>query len=767
MSIKKVEILAPAGSFTGLQASFKAGADAVYMGGTRFGARAYADNPDDTGLLRAIDYAHLRNKKLYLTVNTMIKENELEAVYAYLLPLYKEGLDAVIVQDLGVLKLVNDCFPGLDIHLSTQMSITDKSPLSYLPKAVTRIVPARELTLPQIKTLKEKSGLELEVFIHGALCYSYSGHCLFSSMCGDRSGNRGRCAQPCRKQYEYRGKKAYILSPRDICTLESFPGLIEAGVDSFKIEGRMKAPEYAAGVTEVYRREIDRFYDLGEERYAEYLKKNADGTKNEKTVLMDLFNRGAFSSGYAFSPPGPLMMAGNRPNHNGVYAGKARLDKENAELKAETDLFKGDVLEIRSALSDEWYSYTCGRDFVKGSRVSFRALKSADRIKKFPKGKEQGQVFLDVYRMRCEKLLQRLNSDYVERDDRINVSGELRLFKGEKLSLRLTALNRGREFEVTVQGATADAAKTAALDEKSITDKVKRSGDSAFEINELKILTDGESFLPKAELGRIRRVAFEKLEEEILSLYARKEAPDGYKDLPIKGNTLHNGDDNKAKAAKLIIRCMDEEQKETAKEVLRKMYRTATGEAADYEITGYEVSVDSVRKYSASNHAAVMELFGAGVKNITIGHELDKREIAELLNGVRAGFKPEENKERPEMILDIYGRELVMISRQCIKKNFGTCRKKDKKEKQWDSFKNADGGVYPFFTDCRYCLNYIFDSEPTNLLSCRKETDVLGADAYRLSFTDETPAQVKKILGDFLSNSAAPGKKGHFLRGVQ
>ncbi|MBR0132037.1 MAG: U32 family peptidase [Lachnospiraceae bacterium] len=351
---KKVEILAPAGSVTGLQASFKAGADAVYMGGTRFGARAYADNADDTGLLYAIDYAHLHGKKLYLTVNTMIKEKELESVYDYLLPLYREGLDAVIVQDLGVVKLVHDFFPGLDIHLSTQMSMTDESPLKWLPDSVTRIVPARELTLNQIEKLKKNSGLELEVFIHGALCYSYSGHCLFSSMCGDRSGNRGRCAQPCRKLYEYQGKKAYILSPKDICTLDNFHELIKAGVDSFKIEGRMKVPEYAAGVTEIYRREVDRFYTLGEEKYLEYKAAHAGETAEEKIMLMDLFNRGGFSSGYAFGNPGPDMMSGKRPNHHGVFIGKAVINKEFAELANEIPLNKGDVLEIRSDLSKEW-----------------------------------------------------------------------------------------------------------------------------------------------------------------------------------------------------------------------------------------------------------------------------------------------------------------------------------------------------------------------------------------------------------------------------
>lgn len=251
--MKKVELLAPAGSFQALKGAVSAGADAIYLGGQQYGARAYADNFSKEEICQGIHLAHVFGRKIYLTVNTLVKEKELDLLYDFLLPFYESGLDGVIVQDLGVLRLIRDSFPELSLHASTQMSLTGYRGADFLQKeGVSRIVPARELSLEEIKRIKEYTGIEIESFIHGAMCYCYSGQCLFSSILGGRSGNRGRCAQPCRLPYrteEGRGE-CYPLSMKDMCTLEILPELIEAGIDSFKIEGRMKRPEYAAGVTD-------------------------------------------------------------------------------------------------------------------------------------------------------------------------------------------------------------------------------------------------------------------------------------------------------------------------------------------------------------------------------------------------------------------------------------------------------------------------------------------------------------------------------------
>ncbi len=442
---KNTEILAPAGSFASLKASFKAGADAVYAGGSRFGARAYAGNFDSEEMLRAIDYAHIRDKKLYLTLNTLVKEQELEASVDFLRPFYEQGLDAVIVQDLGILAMVEKYYPKLPIHLSTQMNVTDaaaaelfmhrissptfdeemtkscssspafdeeiimrrNSNLSFGEEIIvrhksspafegeiekglggfsgmnpglsqiTRIVPARELTIEEIRRLKQGSGLEIEVFVHGALCYCYSGQCLFSSMKGDRSGNRGHCAQICRKKFSFDGREGYLLSPKDICTIDNIPELIEAGVDSFKIEGRMKSPEYAAGVSKAYADAVRLYEELGREGYHEYFREHSVEREKIRISLMDLFNRGGFSDGYAFTEPGKGMMALERPNHNGVFVGKAVIKNGMAYLMPETALYPGDVLEIRDESRSDWYSYTLptgSNTILPGEKtISFRA----------------------------------------------------------------------------------------------------------------------------------------------------------------------------------------------------------------------------------------------------------------------------------------------------------------------------------------------------------------------------------------------------------
>ncbi len=266
---KKIEILAPAGSYGSFMAAVTAGADAVYAGGPRFGARAFADNFTEEQLLSAIDYAHLHGRKFYLTVNTLLKDAELEELHEYLEPLYRQGLDAVIVQDIGVLSFVREHFPGMDIHASTQMTVTNTEGALFLKEqGAVRVVPARELALEEVYDIVEQTGLEMECFVHGALCYCYSGQCLLSSLIGGRSGNRGQCAQPCRLPYTVNGKKEYTLSLKDICTLELIPELVDAGIDSFKIEGRMKKPEYVALVTAMYRKYTDMYLQKGREGFA-------------------------------------------------------------------------------------------------------------------------------------------------------------------------------------------------------------------------------------------------------------------------------------------------------------------------------------------------------------------------------------------------------------------------------------------------------------------------------------------------------------------
>lgn len=308
--MKRVELLAPAGTYNAFIGALNAGADAFYLAGNRFGARAYADNFTDDELINVIDTAHLFGKKVYLTVNTLVKEKEKDELVPFLAPLAEHSLDGVIVQDLGVLRIIKNNFPSLPIHASTQMSITGEYATRLLQsQGVSRIVPARELSLDEIKHIKDSTGIEIESFIHGAMCYSYSGMCLFSSILGGRSGNRGRCAQPCRLEYSLPGdNKVYPLSMKDMCTVSMIDQLIESGIDSFKIEGRMKKPEYAAGVTSVYRKYIDRYYEgLSTEVSDEDLK-----------FLNNLYIRAQRSDGYYHKHNGKDMITLSKPGYSGA-----------------------------------------------------------------------------------------------------------------------------------------------------------------------------------------------------------------------------------------------------------------------------------------------------------------------------------------------------------------------------------------------------------------------------------------------------------------
>ncbi|MBO5473345.1 MAG: U32 family peptidase, partial [Lachnospiraceae bacterium] len=323
----RVELLAPAGNYEAFTGAVNAGADAVYLGGEKFGARAYADNFTTEEICRALRTAHFMGRKIYLTVNTLFKEQELEELYDYMLPFYEAGLDGVIVQDLGVLMFLRDRFPSLALHASTQMFLTGVRSAAFLQsQGAVRIVPARELSLAEVRRIKEQTGMEIECFIHGAMCYCYSGQCLFSSILGGRSGNRGRCAQPCRLPYQIceNGQpvagEGYPLSLKDMCTLSHIPQLIDAGIDSFKIEGRMKKPEYAAGVTALYRKYIDRYYQYGAEA--------CQVEEQDIRKLRSLYIRSEMQTGYYERHNGREMITLHRPN----YAGSD--EKVLAEIRA-------------------------------------------------------------------------------------------------------------------------------------------------------------------------------------------------------------------------------------------------------------------------------------------------------------------------------------------------------------------------------------------------------------------------------------------------
>ncbi len=315
--MNKIELLAPAGSMESLIAAINNGADAIYLGGNKFSARAYASNFDNETMMKAVDYAHSYNVKVYVTINTILKQSELKEALKYAGYLYEIGVDAIIIQDLGLVKLIRDVYPDFELHASTQMTIHNaEGALYFREKGMQRIVLSRELTVDEIKYISKDLGIETEIFVHGALCVCYSGQCLMSSMIGGRSGNRGRCAQPCRMQYTLKGenfgeRKAYLLSPKDTCFIDDMDAVIKSGTSSLKVEGRMKKPEYVAGVTRNYRKAIDKV-----------LVNTKFDLQRGRQELAQLFNREGFAKAYLYKNVGKDMMSYNYPKNTGVYIGR-------------------------------------------------------------------------------------------------------------------------------------------------------------------------------------------------------------------------------------------------------------------------------------------------------------------------------------------------------------------------------------------------------------------------------------------------------------
>ncbi len=486
------EVLAPAGTYECFRAAINAGADAVYLGGSMFGARAFAGNFEEAELIKAIRTAHLYGRKVYLTVNTLLRNDELEKLVQYVRPYYEEGLDAVIVQDYGVFAVLREAFPGLDLHASTQMTITGKYGAQLLKDmGAVRVVPARELSAEEIRDIYDNVDVEIESFVHGALCYCYSGQCLLSSMIGGRSGNRGRCAQPCRLTYSANGiSEKYLLSPKDMCTLEAVPDILDAGVYSLKIEGRMKSPEYVAGVSYAYRKYVDM-----------YLEKGRDGYRVEEQdirQLMDLYNRGGFCKGYYYAQNDKSMMTFDRPNHQGIVVGNIK----NGELILSQEVNPGDVLE-----------------FPDGSEYTTSTGKKSGRLA-LPKGVlKNPKNGATVYRTRNNELLGQLRAGYIDNDIKIPVRMEIFLKSGERACLKLLSGDK----ELVVYGDVLEPSDKRPAVREDVVKQLKKLGGTAFSSDEGSIVTDiqGSPFVPVRLLNDLRRNALEELESMLLSGYKR------------------------------------------------------------------------------------------------------------------------------------------------------------------------------------------------------------------------------------------------------
>ena len=491
--VSRMENLAPAGNWDALRSAVAAGADAVYLGYAAYSARAGAGNFDEQQLRDAVRFAHLHHVRVHVTVNTLIKDGEMAGVVDVLRLLSEIRVDAVLVQDLGVLRMARRCFPDLPIHASTQMAIHNATGVRFCRnQGMTRAVLARECSAAEI-ALAAKEGIEIEVFGHGAQCVAVSGECLFSSVVGGRSGNRGRCAQPCRLLYTYRGKTAAWLSPRDVCMRDDLPELNKAGVASIKLEGRLKRPEYVATIANSYRNAIDAM-DNGHFRKAD---------ENEITGLRQIFSRGGFMRGYAMGAEDAGVIDPARVSHGGVKIGRVEFAAGNmARVRLERSLDDGDGLQIRTAQGDAELIYA-GHDTEAG-QIAVVRLRSDIRTKA---GDE-------VYRLTSEKQLQWARSLAIPA---IPADMALIAYPGKPLALTMT----DGESSVTVTGDTVAPAQSRAMSEEDARRSLGKLSDTPFSLRALTVQTAG-AFVPVSVLNQLRREACQQLAEARIAAFTRK-----------------------------------------------------------------------------------------------------------------------------------------------------------------------------------------------------------------------------------------------------
>ena len=750
--MKELELLAPAGSLKTLKAVIHAGADAVYLGGSMFGARAYANNFNEEELLEAIRFGHIHGRKIILAVNTLLKEYELGQLYDYLHPYYEAGLDAVIVQDMGVMEFVKTHFPNLPIHTSTQMTITNVEGARLLKEqGVERVVTAREMSLEEIQRIHDEVGVELESFIHGALCYCYSGQCLFSSIIGGRSGNRGRCAQPCRLSYEVlQGEKSLtghhatpILSLKDMCTLPFLYELADHGVYSFKIEGRMKTPEYAAGVVSIYRKYMDSYLD-GSRIPVE---------KKDIRALLELGNRGGFTSGYYYHHNDSDMLSGESASHNkseGVLQDNIRREYVETELK---EKIKGKLILNKECPAKIEVQYGKIKVSYQGDMVLVaqnRPLTKEVVTEKITKTGNTPFVF--------EKLEVTMDDDIFMPVNQLN---QLRRGALEALEeALLKPYERTLPELVETSFAETDRQTTGnAINEKQISGQSlsQTSGQqSAGSSTEVRVLIEDAEQLPavlKADfvdtvyldcMLYTRENLIRKLREDIDRVHAS-----GKKAFYVFPFIFRQ------QTSLFYEKIMPELKKLSLDGIMVR----SLDEIAFIKEWGNEnwQMVSDSNLYTYSNEASEY-FYRLGMMQDTIPVELNRKEILRRENS------------RSEMI--IYGRLPLMITAQCIHKNTLGCMHQPKVL----NLKDRYSVHFPVKNFCSECYNVIYNSLPVCLFKEDVTVKKIAPAAVRLSFTTETEEEAEQILtiyGDIYKNGGILGQlpmectNGHFKRGVE
>ena len=705
MRNKDFELLAPAGNLEIFKGVIESGADAVYVGGSMFGARAYANNFTEGELLEAIDFAHLRGVKVYLTVNTLIKNSEFSKLYDYLLVYYKRGLDAVIVQDIGVVKAIHEYFPSMEIHTSTQMTVTGADGVRFLSQfGVTRVVMAREVSLAEMKRIHEETGMELEAFVHGALCYSYSGQCLFSSILGGRSGNRGRCAQPCRLPYTVEGKKdEYILSLKDMCGIKALDKLHDAGVYSLKIEGRMKQLEYACGVVKYYRSYIDSMKPVSDADYER---------------IKALGNRCGFTDRYYFDHNGSDMVTYVKPNFVS-NAAEPSPEKRKLSIEGELVLREGESGSLTVKRGDVTYKASI-EPVIAALKAPLDKKAAIDRINKtgdtdFEFSHIKAQIGENVFvpngalnKLRrdaisglCDKLLKKYYRDDARYAD---MSG-------------ITALP---EHVVKSDAAHDEAIK----DYTTICSCMTRA-----QLDTLISYECFDVFYLDFDMYD-RKTLIQQFADDVQSLTKRNKKV--YLMLP----TIFRAD-----SSDYFVSIAKELDKVSFEGFVVKNYEELY--LTENLFTGKKVILD--HNMYTFNDVSKSAFFEHGVSGDTVPLELNSREIMHR------------NNIGSQMI--VYGYYPLMTTANCVHKNTKGCDKKQKLIYLKDRYNKS----FAVCNNCKECYNTIYNSLPTMLTKNISKLKEAGIRSFRYSFTIETPKQIKAVMDD----KVAEYTNGHYKRGVE
>lgn len=708
MRNKDFELLAPAGNLEIFKGVIESGADAVYVGGSMFGARAYANNFTEEELLEAIDFAHLRGVKVYLTVNTLIKNSEFSKLYDYLLPYYKRGLDAVIVQDIGVVKAIHEYFPSMEIHTSTQMTVTGADGVRFLSQfGVTRVVMAREVSLAEMKRIHEETGMELEAFVHGALCYSYSGQCLFSSILGGRSGNRGRCAQPCRLPYTVEGKKdEYILSLKDMCGIKALDKLHDAGVYSLKIEGRMKQLEYACGVVKYYRSYIDSMKPVTDADYDR---------------IKALGNRCGFTDRYYFDHNGSDMVTYVKPNFVS-NAAEPSPEKRKLSIEGELVLREGEPGSLTVKRGD--VTYKASIEPVSAALKAPLDKKAAiDRINKtgdtdFEFSHIKAQIGENVFVP--NGALNRLRRDAIS-----GLCDKLlkKYYKNDARYADISSMCELPEHVVKSDAAHEDGAVNA-KDYTTICSCMTRT-----QLDTLISYDCFDVFYLDFDMYD-RNTLIQQFADDVKCLTKRNKKV--YLMLP----TIFRAD-----SSDYFVSIAKELDKVSFEGFVVKNYEELY--LTENLFTGKKVILD--HNMYTFNDVSKSAFFEHGVSGDTVPLELNSREIMHR------------NNIGSQMI--VYGYYPLMTTANCVHKNTKGCDKKQKLIYLKDRYNKS----FAVCNNCKECYNTIYNSLPTMLTKNISKLKEAGIRSFRYSFTIETPKQIKAVMDD----KVAEYTNGHYKRGVE